>query len=116
MIIIIDHKLGNIFSIYSACKHLGYECKVSSSKVEIKNATKLILPGVGHFSEGMRNLRELDLIETLNMKVCVEKTKILGICLGCQLLLKSSDIFLIELFNKPLDLSASSTKIPVIFD
>ena len=90
MIIIIDHKLGNFFSVYSACKYLGYDCKVSSSKEEIKEATKLILPGVGHFSEGMRNLRELDLIETLNKKVCDEKIKILGICLGCQLLLNTS--------------------------
>ncbi len=91
MIVIIDHKLGNIFSIYSACKFLGYNCIVSSSKKEIKEASKLILPGVGHFAEGMKNLGELGLIELLNEKVCIEKIKILGICLGSQLLLDSSE-------------------------
>ena len=53
MNIIIDHKLGNIFSIYSACKFLGHKCKISSSVEEIKSASKIIIPGVGHFSEGM---------------------------------------------------------------
>ncbi len=91
MNIIVDHKLGNLFSIYSACKFLGYECKISSKKEEIKSATKLIIPGVGHFSEGMKNLRKLGLIDILNQKVNIEKTKILGICLGCQLLLESSE-------------------------
>jgi imidazole glycerol-phosphate synthase subunit HisH len=91
MNIIIDHKLGNIFSIYSACKFLGHKCKISSSVEEIKSASKIIIPGVGHFSEGMKNMRELNLIEILNQKVLVEKTKILGICLGSQLILDSSE-------------------------
>ena len=59
MIVIIDHKLGNIFSIYSACKFLGYNCIVSSSKKEIKEASKLILPGVGHFAEGMKLYKQM---------------------------------------------------------
>ena len=91
MNIIVDHKLGNFFSVYSACKYLGHDCKVSSSIEEIKSASKLILPGVGHFSEGMKNLRELNLIKILKHKVELEKTKILGICLGSQLLLNSSE-------------------------
>ena len=91
MNVIIDHKLGNIFSVYSACKYLGYECKISSSRNEIKSASKLILPGVGHFTEGMKNLRELNLLDLLNYKVCEQKTKILGICLGSQLLLEFSE-------------------------
>ena len=73
MNVIIDHKLGNIFSVYSACKYLGYECKISSSRNEIKSASKLILPGVGHFTEGMKNLRELNLLDILNYKVCEQK-------------------------------------------
>ena len=91
MNIIIDHKLGNIFSVYSACKYLGYNCKISSSRNEIKHASKIILPGVGHFSQGMKNLRKLNLVDLLNHKVCEEKTKILGICLGSQLLLDFSE-------------------------
>jgi imidazoleglycerol phosphate synthase glutamine amidotransferase subunit HisH len=55
MNIIIDHKLGNIFSIYSACKFLGHKCKISSSVEEIKSASKIIIPSVGHIANNGAN-------------------------------------------------------------
>ena len=90
MITIIDYKTGNLGSIQNILKRIGEESVVTSDKDEIAGASKLILPGVGAFDTGMRNLTELDLIDILNEKVIVEKTPVLGICLGMQLLSKGS--------------------------
>ncbi|MEI7475328.1 MAG: imidazole glycerol phosphate synthase subunit HisH [bacterium] len=85
MIVIIDYGMGNLRSVYKAFKRLNIEATVSSATNDIKNAQKLILPGVGHFKNGMENLNKLGLIELLHTKVIEEKTPILGICLGMQL-------------------------------
>jgi imidazole glycerol-phosphate synthase subunit HisH len=91
MITIIDYKTGNLGSIQNIIKRIGEESIITSDKDEIARATKLILPGVGTFDTGMSNLMELDLINILNEKVLVEKTPVLGICLGMQLLSKGSE-------------------------
>lgn len=91
MIVVIDYGMGNINSVLKALKRLGYLAISSSKKEEIDNADILILPGVGHFKRGMENLIDLDLIEILNKKVIKEKTPILGICLGMQLLTNRSE-------------------------
>jgi imidazole glycerol-phosphate synthase subunit HisH len=91
MITIIDYKTGNLGSIQNILKRIGEESVVTSSRNDIANATKLILPGVGAFDTGMRNLEELDLIGILNQKVIAEKTPVLGICLGMQLLSGGSE-------------------------
>lgn len=71
-------------------KKIGTRSIISSDYREIEQATKLILPGVGAFDTGMSRLKELGLIELLNHKVLVEKIPILGVCLGVQLMTKSS--------------------------
>ena len=86
MITIIDYKTGNLGSIQNILKKIGEDSVITSDKDEIDQATKLILPGVGTFDTGMKNLSALDLIDVLNKKVLVEKTPVLGICLGMQLL------------------------------
>jgi imidazole glycerol-phosphate synthase subunit HisH len=91
MITIIDYKTGNLGSIKNILKRIGEDSAITSDKGEIAEATKLILPGVGAFDTGMKNLAELDLIDILNKKVIVEKTPVLGICLGMQLLSKGSE-------------------------
>jgi glutamine amidotransferase len=91
MITIIDYKTGNLGSIQNILKRIGEDSVVTSSKSEIASATKLILPGVGAFDTGMRNLAELDLIDVLNKKVINDKIPVLGICLGMQLLSGSSE-------------------------
>jgi glutamine amidotransferase len=91
MIIVIDYGMGNLGSIANMIKKVGYKCIITSDLEEIKKATKLILPGVGSFDNGMKNLEKLGMIEVLNQKVLVEKTPILGICLGMQLLTNSSE-------------------------
>jgi len=91
MIVVIDYGMGNLGSISNIVKKVGHKSIITSNIEEIKKATKLILPGVGSFDNGMKNLRELGLIEVLNQKVVEQKTPILGICLGMQLMTKSSE-------------------------
>lgn len=91
MIVIVDYGMGNLGSILNMLKKIGAEAIISSDVDIIKNADKLILPGIGAFDTGMKNLNGLKIIPILNNKVISEKTPILGICLGMQLLTKSSE-------------------------
>ena len=92
MIVIVDFGLGNVRSIKNMFKRVN-ERKVSiSSELEtIKNASKIILPGVGAFDNGMKNLQEYGLINILNKKALDEKVPVLGICLGMQLMTQGSE-------------------------
>lgn len=90
MITIVNYGLGNLGSIQNMLRKIGSPSIITSDFKEIEQATKLILPGVGAFDSGMQKLKELELIELLNKKVLVERTPILGVCLGVQLMTKSS--------------------------
>tara|TARA_B100000945_G_C20360628_1_gene586937 strand:- start:211 stop:810 length:600 start_codon:yes stop_codon:yes gene_type:complete len=90
MVIIIDYKVGNVGSISNMIKYIGFDALISNDINKIKSASKIILPGVGSFDHGMKNLKNSNLIEVLNEKVLNDKIPILGICLGAQLLTKSS--------------------------
>ena len=86
-IVIIDYGAGNIQSIKFAIKRLGYEAILSEDAEEISNADKVIFPGVGEAGSAMKMLRSTGLdkiIPTL-------KQPVLGICLGMQLMCKSSE-------------------------
>lgn len=72
-------------------RKLGHEAEITSDPQRIADAKKLILPGVGHFDFGMKNLHSSGLVPVLHRKVLEEKTPILGICLGVQLFMKGSD-------------------------
>lgn len=91
MITIINYNAGNIKSIQNMLKRIGAKSCISSDANEIAQAEKLILPGVGHYDYGMKNLNQSGLIEILNIKVTQEKTPLLGICLGAQLLGNKSE-------------------------
>lgn len=91
MITIIDYGMGNLGSIANMIKKIGHKSIITSDIDEIQKATKLILPGVGAFDNGMKNLESLGFIEVLNKKVLEDNTPILGICLGMQLMTKSSE-------------------------
>lgn len=85
MIAIIDYGLGNLYSIRNMLKHIGLESIVTADRNEIRNASKLILPGVGKFDEGMKNLQERGL-DTVIKDEAAKGKAFLGICLGMQLL------------------------------
>ena len=85
-IVIIDYGMGNVGSIVNMMKKIGHPARVSRDPAEIRSADRLILPGVGSFDAGMENIRSFGLVEVLHRKVVEEKTPVLGICLGMQLL------------------------------
>ncbi len=91
MIVIVDYKMGNLGSVTNIIKKIGHTSVVSSDIDIISKASKIILPGVGSFEKAIDNLRELNLIDVLNEKALIEKVPFLGICLGMQLLTKSSE-------------------------
>ena len=90
-IIIIDYGMGNLRSVEKKFERLNTNVSISSDCQVIANAGKLILPGVGHFSQGIRNLRESGIWDVLQDKVLVQQTPILGICLGMQLMALRSE-------------------------
>ena len=83
--------MGNLGSILNMLKKIGAEAIISSSPQDISRADKLILPGVGAFDAGLKNLDERGLIPVLQNLVIKKKIPILGICLGMQLMTKSSE-------------------------
>jgi imidazole glycerol-phosphate synthase subunit HisH len=90
-IIIVDYGMGNLFSIRKVVERIGFPCKISNSHEDIKNAGKIILPGVGHFGKAMDNLKQAHLVDELNEAALVKKTPVLGICLGMQLMASHSE-------------------------
>jgi imidazole glycerol-phosphate synthase subunit HisH len=91
MIIIVDYGLGNLGSIKNMLRKIGFASEISSDIKTIASASKIILPGVGAFDTGMSRLMDLDLVPLLNKKVIEEKTPVLGICLGAQLMCRKSE-------------------------
>lgn len=83
---LIDYGMGNIWSVLSALKYLGCDVIVSSDPSVIKKSKTLLLPGVGSFRKAMKSLQELNLDEAIIESVQGNGNKILGICLGMQLL------------------------------
>lgn len=83
---IIDYGMGNIWSVASALKYLNCNVVVSSNASVIKNAQTLLLPGVGSFRKAMESLQKLQLDEAIVQSLQKSDSKILGICLGMQLL------------------------------
>lgn len=89
MIGIIDYGAGNLRNVYNTLSRLGYESVITNDTEVLKNCEKLIIPGVGAFEDGMKGLRENNLISFLNDWVKDGKY-LLGICLGMQLLFDKS--------------------------
>lgn len=89
MLVVIDYGMGNLKSIENALLQLDIPFKISKEIQDIKSAKGLLLPGVGAFSDGMKNLRENGL--DIFIKEEVKKGKpLLGICLGMQMLFNKS--------------------------
>src|SRR5207244_1483563 len=91
MIVIVDYGMGNLASIANMLKKAGVASTISCDPVTIRAAAKLILPGVGAFESGMRNLAQRGLIEPLNEAVLDRRTPVIGLCLGMQLMTRRSE-------------------------
>ena len=88
-IAIIDYGMGNIHSVAKAIQSCGVEPIITNKKTDISLADKIILPGVGAFDDAMLELKKLDLVSIILERINCKKP-FLGICLGMQLLLESS--------------------------
>ncbi|HXT16701.1 MAG TPA: imidazole glycerol phosphate synthase subunit HisH [Gemmatimonadaceae bacterium] len=91
MIVIVDYGVGNLRSIANMFRKIGHAAEISSDPETIERATKLVLPGVGAFDHGMIELTKRGLLPVLNRKVLDEGTPVIGLCLGMQLLARSSE-------------------------
>ena len=89
MIAIVDYGVGNLFSLSSSLKKIGAEVVVTGDKNIIESADKIILPGVGAFKDAMNKLTQTGLDKVV-IDQAKKGKKILGICLGMQLLFERS--------------------------
>ena len=90
MITIIDLGIGNIGSLKNILRVLGEESYVTHNPEKVGSATKIILPGVGHFDQAMKSLHSTGLVEVLKDRVS-DGIPLLGICLGMQILMEGSE-------------------------
>lgn len=88
---IVDYGAGNIGSLVNMIKKVGGQVALAKTPDDILRAQKLILPGVGSFDFGMKQLDRSGLIPALNEHALGAKKPILGICLGLQLMTQSSE-------------------------
>lgn len=87
MIAVIDYNMGNIRSLGYALQRLGAEWKLTADPEEIRNASHIILPGVGNAAEAMANLKRLELPGVITKT----RRPVLGICVGMQVMCRHSE-------------------------
>lgn len=86
MIAVVDYGSGNLRSVAKAFEAVGADVKVTGDPADLTAAERIVLPGVGSFAEGMRNLRARGLVDALGREVLGRGKPFLGICLGMQML------------------------------
>ena len=91
MIAIVDYNVGNLGSVLNMFRKIGHEARLTADPRLIASADKLLLPGVGAFDAGMEKLEHSGLIPILNQRVLQDRVPALGICLGMQLMTRSSE-------------------------
>lgn len=89
MIAIVDYGVGNLFSLKSSFAAIGYPAVVSGDSTVLRNADKLVLPGVGAFRDAADKLKSTGLFELIREEAEIGKP-LLGICLGMQMLFEKS--------------------------
>ena len=89
---VVDYGLGNLHSVAKALTHLGAEVILAEHGSQLADVDKIVLPGVGAFSDGMAGLHNAGHVEALKAAATAGKP-ILGICLGAQLMLSQSEEF-----------------------
>ena len=92
---IVNFGMGNLASVANAVRSLDHIAHVSTDPEEVANASKLIVPGVGAFHEGMKNIVARDLREPI-LQAVARGTHVLGICLGMQMFMRRSFEFEVQ--------------------
>ena len=90
MITLVDYKAGNLTSVRRALTHLGIPCQITADPELVRRSDKIIFPGVGAAGAAMNVLRERRLDSALKESFAAG-TPILGICIGCQIILEHSE-------------------------
>lgn len=91
-VVVIDYGMGNLLSVLRGLEHCGGEVTLTSDPSTILSSPRVVLPGVGAFSDGMAGLRQMGLDDVVR-EIAARGTPLLGICLGMQMLLDESDEF-----------------------
>lgn len=91
MIAIVDYKTCNLGSLINMLKRAGFAARGVDDPAELEGASHIILPGIGHFDTCVKNLREYGFEDVLHRKALEEKTPLLGVCVGAQLLTRGSE-------------------------
>ncbi len=86
---IIDYGVGNLFSLNSSLIACGANCVITNDAKDLKNASRIVLPGVGAFEDAAKKLNDTGLVDTIKEQV-KEGKPLLGICLGMQMLFEKS--------------------------
>lgn len=90
MIGILDYNMGNIQSVVNAFEYLGKSVSVIKDISKLAQVDRIVLPGVGAFGMGIKNLKDLNMVDALNEEVIKNRKPFLGICLGMQLMCRES--------------------------
>ena len=86
MIAIVDYGMGNLRSVLNAFEAIGADARLTARPEDLREASAVVVPGVGAFCDGMANLRSGALVDALEEEVIVRRKPYLGICLGLQFL------------------------------
>ncbi|MEZ5670409.1 MAG: imidazole glycerol phosphate synthase subunit HisH [Alphaproteobacteria bacterium] len=92
MILVLDYGRGNLFSLGEALRHLGADYRISGDPAALAQAERIVFPGVGAFGDAMDGLRKRGLVAPLQ-QAAARGVPILGICVGCQLMLDRGEEF-----------------------
>ncbi len=90
MIAVINYQMGNLRSIGNAFEALGEQVVITDDPNVVAKADGIVIPGVGAFRDGMANLKRANLVDALTEQVMVKKKPFFGVCLGMQLIARTS--------------------------